>query len=750
LTVWLEKGRFVMGRYKQIEEIVELMKDPERIRNTSIIAHVDHGKTTLSDSLLAAAGIISEQTAGQKLFLDSWELEQKRQMTVFASNISLAHNYKGKDYLINLIDTPGHIDFSGAVTRSLRAVDGALVVVDAVEGPMTQTETVLMQALRERVKPLLYINKVDRLVKEIRLTPEAIQSRFAKIIARVNDLIEKYAPPEHKQDWQVKVEDDRVAFGSALHKWGSNLSHMKASGVSFKDIIDAYSGEPEEVGKKVEELSKKAPLFAPILDMFIEHLPNPLEAQPYRQSQIWPGDPNSEIGKAMAKVDPKGPLLMCVSTIEVDPHSGVVAIGRVFSGTVEKGKPVRMITSRQSGGIQQVYMSMAADRVIVDQVPAGNIAAMGGISGIHVGETIVEEGVETAPFEGLKYVSDPVVTVAVEPEDIKDLPLFDKVIHKLTLEDPNLRFTINKESGEYLLSGMGELHLEVTAYRMQEAKLRVKTGKPIVIYRETISHNYQGPPVMGKSPNKHSRLWVTLEKLPDEVIEAIKTGKISEMQTRDERTKTLRTQFGWDTDDAKNVIAIEDTNILVNQIKGRQYVEEVLDHIKSGFREAVHTSVLTKEPAYGLKVNLEDIQVHEDPVHRGPAQILPMTWRPIWASLLLSDPKLLEPILNFECKVPSDFVSAVLSTVQKRRGRVLEMTTEEDIMIVKAEMPVAESFGLAEDLRSSTQGRAFWATQFSRWAPVPEQMQQDIIGQIRERRGLDPKPPGAEDFLERE
>jgi elongation factor 2 len=739
-----------MGRYKQIEEIVKLMNDPVHIRNTSIIAHVDHGKTTLSDSLLAAAGIISEQTAGQKLFLDSWELEQKRQMTVFASNISLAHNFKGEDYLINLIDTPGHIDFSGAVTRSLRAVDGALVVVDAVEGPMTQTETVLMQALRERVKPLLYINKVDRLIKEIRLTPEAIQGRFAKIIARVNSLIEKYAAPEHKKDWQVKVEDDRVAFGSALHKWGLNLSHMKVKGVAFKDIIDAYSGEPEEVGRKVDALSKKAPLQEPILDMFCQHLPNPLEAQPYRQSQIWPGDPNSEIGKSMANVDPKGPLLMCISTIEVDPHSGIVAIGRVFSGTVEKGRPVRMITSRQSGSIQQVYMSMAADRVIVDKVPAGNIAAIGGISGIHVGETIAEEGVETQPFEGLKYVSDPVVTVAVEPVDIKDLPLFDKVIHKLTIEDPNLRFTINKESGEYLLSGMGELHLEVTAYRMQEAKLRVKTGKPIVIYRETISHSYQGPPVMGKSPNKHSKLWVTLEKMPEEVIEGIKQGKISEMQTRDDRQKTLRTQFGWDTDDARNAISIEDTNILVNRIKGRQYVEEVLDHVKSGFREAVHTSVLAKEPAYGLKVNLEDITVHEDPVHRGPAQILPMTWRPIWACLLLSDPKLLEPILNFECKVPNDFVSSVLATVQKRRGRVLDMTTEEDMMIVRAEMPVAESFGLAEELRSSTQGRAFWATQFSRWAPVPEQMQMDLIGQIRERRGLDPKPPRPEDFLERE
>ena len=736
-----------MGRYRQVEEIVKLMNTTEIVRNVSIIAHVDHGKTTLSDSLLANAGIISEKTAGQKLFLDSWELEQKRQMTVFASNISLSHTYKDKDYLINLIDTPGHIDFSGAVTRSLRAVDGALVVVDAVEGPMTQTETVLMQALRERVMPILFINKVDRLIKEIRLTPEEIQRKFAKVILRINNLIEKHAPPEHKQDWKVTVEDGRVGFGSALHKWGLNLPHMKAKGISFKDIVDAYSGEYEEVGRKVDALSKKAPLHEPILDMFVEHLPNPLQAQPYRQSQIWPGDPNSAVGKSMAKVDPNGPLLMCVTTIEVDPHSGVIAIGRVFSGSVEKGKTINLINSHQKGTIQQVYVSMAADREIIDRVPAGNIAALSGLPAIHVGETVAEVDSNVQAFEGLKYVSDPVVTVAVEPADVKDLPLFDKVIHKLITEDPNLHFVINKESGEYLLSGMGELHLEITAYRMQEAGLKVKTSKPIVIYRETISHDYKGPAIMGKSPNKHNKLWITIEKLPEEILEAIRSEKITEMQTRDERQKALK-GFGWSTEDARSVVAIEGNNILTNRIKGRQYVDEIMDHIKSGFREAVFTSVLAKEPAFGLKVNVEDVTVHEDPAHRGPAQVLPMTWRPIWCAFLLSDPKLLEPLIAFECKVPNEFVSNVIAIVQKRRGKILDMVNEEEMIVVKAEMPVSESFGLAEELRSSTQGRAFWATQFSRWATVPEQMQAEIIKQIRERRGLPPTPPKAEEFFE--
>jgi elongation factor 2 len=179
-------------------------------------------------------------------------------------------------------------------------------------------------------------------------------------------------------------------------------------------------------------------------------------------------------------------------------------------------------------------------------------------------------------------------------------------------------------------------------------------------------------------------------------------------------------------------------------------VDEILDHIKTGFREAVHTSPLAKEPAYGLKINLEDITVHDDPVHRGPAQAIPMTWRPIYCVILLSDPKLLEPLLSFECKVPSDFVSAVITLLNKRRGKILDMPSEEDIITVKAEMPVSESFGIADELRSSTQGRAFWATQFSRWAPVPEQMQAEVIKQIRERRGLPPVPPKPEEYFESE
>src|SRR3990167_7332354 len=201
------------------EKVVGLMDHQERIRNICTCAHIDHGKTTFSDSLLAGAGMISEDLAGKQLALDFREDEIARGITIDAANVSMVHHLEGHDFLINLIDTPGHVDFGGDVTRAMRAVDGCIVLSCAVEGVMPQTETVLRQALKERVKPILFINKVDRLIKELKLTPEAMHERFVKIINNVNQFIEDIAPEEYKQKWKVGVADGTVAFGSAFHKW---------------------------------------------------------------------------------------------------------------------------------------------------------------------------------------------------------------------------------------------------------------------------------------------------------------------------------------------------------------------------------------------------------------------------------------------------------------------------------------------------------------------------------------------------
>jgi len=282
----------------------------------------------MTDNLLAAAGMLSPSVAGEALALDYLEEEQKRQMTIKAANISLYHELGGKPYVINLIDTPGHIDFTGRVTRSLRAIDGAVVVVDAVEGVMVQTETVTRQALKELVRPVLYINKIDRLIKELRLTPRQIQSKLSEIINQFNNLIEIYAEPELKEKWKVNPITGTVAFGSAKDRWGFTLGIAERKGLKFSDVVSAYTEN------RVNELVETVPLHEAILEMMINHMPPPHIAQRQRIPHVWRGNIDSEVGKAMMTCDETGPIVMFVNSITVDPQAGVVATGRLFSGTV--------------------------------------------------------------------------------------------------------------------------------------------------------------------------------------------------------------------------------------------------------------------------------------------------------------------------------------------------------------------------------------------------------------------------------
>src|SRR3989338_11183584 len=230
--------------------VQELMHDPDQIRNIGTVAHIDHGKTTFSDNLLSGAGMISDELAGKQLFMDFDPQEQERGITIWSANASMIHTFNDKDYLVNLIDTPGHVDFGGDVTRAMRAVDGAIVLVDAVETIMPQTETVLRQALRERVKPVLFINKVDRLIKELQLTPEHMQERFVKIITSVNRFIKEIAPKGYGEKWQVNVQDGSVCFGSAYHKWALSVPYMQKKSITFKDVIEYY-----QEGERNKELT---------------------------------------------------------------------------------------------------------------------------------------------------------------------------------------------------------------------------------------------------------------------------------------------------------------------------------------------------------------------------------------------------------------------------------------------------------------------------------------------------------------
>ncbi len=719
------------------------MSNKEDIRDIGIIAHIDHGKTTMTDSLLAEAGLLSPKIAGEARALDYLEEEQKRGITIKAANISLLHEIEGKPYVINLIDTPGHVDFTGKVTRALRAIDGCIVVVDAVEEVMVQTETVTRQAVEERVQPVLFINKIDRLIKELKLTPEDIQTKLARIIRDFNNLIDMYAEKEYKQKWKVDPAKGTVAFGSALHRWGFTLDMAQEKGIKFSDIIKAYQQNT------YEELQKTLPLHKAILDMAVKNLPNPITAQKYRVPKIWKGDIDSDIGQAMINCSDDGPTVLCFNLTQLDPHAGLVATGRLFSGSVTEGDQVYLVGAKKEYRIQQVSMYMGAFREVVDHIIAGNIAAVLGLELARAGETLVTATHKTAmvPFERIKYVSEPVITIAIEPKHPKDLPRLIDIMHRLAVEDPNLVTNINKETGEYLLSGMGELHLEIACKFIKGYGLDIVTSQPIVVYRESVIG--KGITAMAKSPNKHNKFWIEVEPLEEKVIQMIENGDINEIMNPKQMGIILHKEAEWPTEEARHVWTLEEhRNIMLDLTKGIQYLRDIRDTALSGFRWAAQAGPLCEEPIRGVKVKLMDAQLHEDPVHRGPAQIMPAIRRAFLGSFLTADPVLLEPIYKIGVSVASQWVGEVSSLITRKRGKIVSSTQKGPINNINGFIPVAETFGLSADMRSATSGHAFWQCTFDHWEKVPTNLAKEIIAKIRERRGLKPEIPPPERFID--
>jgi elongation factor 2 len=714
------------------------MHRKEGIRNIGIIAHIDHGKTTMTDSLLAEAGLLSPKIAGEARALDYLEEEQKRGITIKTANISLLHEVGGRPYVINLVDTPGHVDFTGKVARALRAIDGAVVVVDAVEEVMVQTETVTRQALEERVKPVLFINKVDRLVRELKFTPSEIQDKFTRIIRDFNSLIEIYGESEFKDGWKVDPQKETVAFGSALHRWGFTLKIAQEKGVKFSDIIEAYAkGEQQKLARFI-------PLHNAILDMVVKNIPNPVEAQKYRLPKIWKGSLNSEIGQAMLNCDDNGLTVMCITMAQMDPQTGLVATGRLFSGSVKEGDQVYLVGARRDYCVQQVSMYMGAFREVVDKISAGNIAALSGLDFARVGETIVDIAYKDAmvPFERIKYVSEPVITVAVEPKHPKDLPLLVEAMNRLSIEDPNLVTTINRETGEYLLSGMGELHLEIAAKFLQDygGGLEIITSKPIVVYRESVAG--KGAIAMAKSPNGLNRFWVQVGPLEEKVIKLMEKGEISEEMGLKQIGNILLKGAGWQTEEAENIWAVDEhRNILVDVTKGVQYLQEAKEMIIAGFKWACRAGPLCEEPLRGVKVKLIDAQLHEDHGHRGPAQIMPAIRRTILGSFLTAKPILLEPVYKIGISVPAQWVGDCISIITKRRGKILASEQKGVLTMITGYIPVVETFGLSAEMRSATSGHAFWQCTFDHWEKVPENIISEVTRQIRERKGLPMETP---------
>jgi len=728
------------------ESKVELMKRMSQkqtsIRNIATSAHIHHGKTAFTDNLLAAAGFMSEVAAGDlDKGMATWQHadEQERLMTVDSANVSMVHQFNGDDYLINLIDTPGHVDFGGNVTRAMRAIDGTVVLVCASEGIMPQTETVMKQALRERVKPVLFINKVDRLIKEMQYTPEQMQKRFIEIIAQFNEHLEQIAETEFKQKWKVNIQDGSVAFGSARDNWALSLPYMQKKGVNFKDILKIYELEAEEREKFVWE---KCPLHDVILDMVIKHLPNPADAQKYRIPKIWRGDLESEFGKSLLNCDPKGQVAFVITRILIEPKSGrEISAGRLYSGTVRDGMQVYLNNAKQNQRVSTVFMYQGIKTEIMESVSAGNVCALAGISG-NAGDTLTVQPEQ--PFEELKHIFEPVITKAIKPAKHQDLSKLVEVLKKVAKEDPSVKIEINQETGENLLHGMGELHLEIIENRIiTEKGVQIITSPPIVVYRETVSK--KSGEAEGKSPNKHNKLYFIVEPLEPAILELIKKGEINDgrVKKKDLVMRDKLVALGWDNDTALSVKHIYNNNMILDATRGIVQLNEAIELIMEGFEQVMNEGPLAREPCVGVKITLTDAKLHEDAIHRGPAQMYPCVREGIKLAMMGAGPVMFEPVQTHLIEAPTDNTGDVTKLVMNKRGQVLELNQEGNQTFVKAKLPVGEMLGWSSDLRSATAGRGISSLVDQRFEKLPAELQPKVISQIVQRKGLTAAQLGA-------
>jgi elongation factor 2 len=719
-----------------LSKINRLISEQKNIRNIATSAHIHHGKTAFTDNLLAAAGMMASKNAGDlEEGMTTWQHadEQERLMTVDAANVSMPHEFQGQEYLINLIDTPGHVDFSGNVTRAMRAIDGTVVLVCAVEGIMPQTETVLKQALRERVKPVLFINKVDRLIKELKVTPEQMQERFMKIIAQFNLLLQQIAEPEYAARWQVNVADGSVAFGSARENWALSVPYMKKKNISFKDIYKIYQFEDEKERK--DWVWANAPLHDVILDMVVKHLPNPVEAQHYRIPKIWSGEKESTLGNDLVTCNKNGKVAFVVTRIIIDPRVGKeVYAGRLFSGTIHNGMEVYSTLTKQKTRIQQVLVYEGIKPRQVDNVPAGNVIALVGLN-TDVGDTISTEDIQ--PFEAIKHIFQPVITKSIEVVRSSDLPKLIDILRKVSKEDPSIKIEINEETGENLMSGMGELHLEIIEGRIKNEKgLEVKLGPPIVVYRETVTK--ASPEIESRTPNGHNILFFSIEPLEDQVFEAIQNNQLPEVRFKKKAEDVWKKleSLGVDGDEARQYREIYKGNVFLDKTRGIVLLGEILESIMDGWKLVIDGGPLAREQLTKTKVTLHDIKIHVDHMHRGPAQVYPAVRLGMHDAMKQAGAGLLEPIQTHMIEAPLDFMGTVTNLVASKRGVLVDVQQEAGQVVVKAHIPVAEMIGWSNDLRSATEGRGISSLVDQHFRALPRELQTQVIYKIRARKGL--------------
>ncbi len=675
------------------ERVTDLVSQTENIRNVTIIAHIDHGKTTLSDSLIAASGLLSKDVAASARLLDYDLIEQERGITIKASGISLIHNFDEKDHLINLVDTPGHIDFSSHVTRGLRLTDGAVIVVDAIEGIMVQTETVTRQAMMELVRPVLFVNKVDRLLRERRLSGRKTAEEINKVVREFNAMLGKYLDDDRLEEWEVSFSKGSLAVGSAIDKWGIDIvTLMDRTGGSEEpaDLANAFLSTLEEIeedykAEKRKELAVQYPVARVILDSVVRVIPNPKVAQTYRVPMFWDGNPDSKIGKKLLECSDSGPCICMVGEVQPDRHASTVTAVRVFSGTLERAKPLMNLRTREQRKSLQIGMHMSKTRVDLTKVPAGNLAFITGLRDIAVGDTLIdaksfEKSKEPIiPLSALQYPTEPVVTYTIEPKALAELGNIQEPIESYVKTDPALEFEVNPETGEMLLSGAGELHIEISVEKLTRQGIEVNLGKPMVLLREQLTSE-------GSSCSSES----------DSVSSFTIRVTIASEETSPETLGTVIDQ------DPRSASWIVDVSNKINQFG------DEAEWIKEAFRTIIRNGPTSGERMRRVGLIIENATIRSEAPETSWRDITQPLLEATRESVLSGAPVVLEPWIHLEISAPEEHVGTLSAILSKRKGHVLEINSDRSLYRIDAEIPVRESFGLANEIRTSTSGWATW------------------------------------------
>ena len=732
-----------MVKVKNPDEIAHLITSGsyKKKRLFSIVAHIDHGKTTASDYLLRRAGLMREEDAGQLQMTDSDEEEQARGITIFTSVVLLAFNDPRKPdddepYILQINDTPGHISFTGEVSRALRGSDGAIILVDALEGVMTQTETnIRLSVGEEYCKPVLFVNKVDRLISELKLSPQATFERIDKISRQVNELIKKIRP--EGSSWGVDFAKNSVAVGSAKHGWGFTYEILLEKGLKPQDVFEKYKEGD------IQWLRDNLPLDEPMLRMVVDHLPNPVEASKYRIPHIWGGDLDSELGQSLQRCDPKGPLYGMITKIFLDPRRGYQAtlIGRVFSGTFDHTDSVYLIGGRSTNRVKRLGVMEITDLLDVPRVPAGNLFALYGFI-CPSGETFMsandvpknkEEAYALPTFEKIQYACEPVVSRSIKAQDPQEIDKLTTVVNKWLQADPTAMYRLDKESGEFILSGIDPLQIEILTKRINN-QVSINIGEPIIVYREKITKRSRN--FYTKSANSHNRILLYIEPLDETTEKLIESGKITDLMHEKDKAKILRDEAGWDAKEARRVVDVYQGSLLINGTSGLQRFDKVKSYLTAAFRDWLGECILAKEPAAGFKVVFTDMTIHEDTRHTSYGQIAGMAFSAMSLAMLDAEPHLFEPIQKIDVKTPEGTEGPVNAIINRRRGKITNVIPEGEYVRVHGEIPAAETIGIADDIRGSTQGRAFFGYEFSGFEKVPKSIEEDLILEIRKRKGM--------------